>query len=886
MIAHHRSRRRVRMLGAALLLLWPTAIPAAERPAGRWGKVNQNGGGVRRGSAVVWLAAEKKFLVVGGVRGNPKKGIRQPYEIQAFDPATGKWEERTPHGADSRPIKGRGLLLKADGGRVRLNPDMHVQGSAAYDPAAGHLYVADGNDPRNPEGFRIARYDVAARTWQEVSNAKPPAESDGVLPGEFGPTMVFMHGATVVLDPVNQELLFLGGRTGNADRGFVGHWAFDLGQKTWRRMVRKIEPLDALRAKCLAAIRPARDGMAAARNVFYSGLGPGGEAQAVRQRPAKLVGDALALAESAAGALGSAKAGGWAAEAIAHARGRVQRAAGSLRAARAALDDAKPDAATIRRVFEAAWALDEAAEALRAVPGPRMHAGAAYDPVSKCVVLFGGDHGDYLLSDTWVYQCGRKTWRRVFTEVGPQARRAVGHLVWLPHRRRVALIGGRTYLPKFIYFRRISRPLLDVWTFDTGTGRWALLHAGDAKAAEPSLSCELAAGEGDVVLGLASAGRYTSQWDGSTWLLRPGDGADPTAAKKLGARHGARTYLSVVREYDPCWYDAAPRGDPKAAAERLAKLPPNTWTRMPLAPRPCPRRDWGTAAFDPHRDQFYHWTGGHMADPASIVSTYHPAVHRWSIPYVAEYGGKGISFNGRPDCMNHTYLNYAYDPASRKLVCTSFGGTCVYDPDRREFQPRIDQPFRQHPYWTKTVSTPRGVVCWDREAYLGILDAAARTWRRLPVVGKLPRSVHGDENAITYDPKRDVLWMMAADGYQKTNGQVWRYDMKTGAVRAVSPEGRKTVGTRVRPRESVYLPGADLVLHNAFADGRQIAYEPQRNRWVTLSIEKAYEDLGGVSIGLMYDPGRTLVWAMSSGQKMYVLRIDAATLEVSGAGRP
>ena len=33
--------------------------------------------------------------------------------------------------------------------------------------------------------------------------------------------------------------------------------------------------------------------------------------------------------------------------------------------------------------------------------------------------------------------------------------------------------------------------------------------------------------------------------------------------------------------------------------------------------------------------------------------------------------------------------------------------------------------------------------------------------------------------------------------------------------------------------------------------------------------------LGGVSIGLMYDPGGTLVWAMGSRQKMFVLRIDS-----------
>jgi len=339
-----------------------------------------------------------------------------------------------------------------------------------------------------------------------------------------------------------------------------------------------------------------------------------------------------------------------------------------------------------------------------------------------------------------------------------------------------------------------------------------------------------------------------------------------------GVPPATRTYLSVVPQYDPCWYDAAPAGDAKAVSRWFDELPPNQWTEVPEGPRSAPQRDWGTAVFDPDRDQFYHWTGGHMADPSSIVSTYHVAIGRWSIPYVAEYFGKGIGFNGRPDCMNHTYLNYAYDPVSRKLVCTSFGGTCLFDPDRREFEPRIEQPFRQHPYFTKTVSTPRGVIAWDR-GFFGLLDAQARRWIELPVEGDLPRVVHGDENAITYDARRDVLWMMAADGYQKMNGQVWCYEMKTRRVRSMDPADIDTVGVRVRPRESIYLPDLDVVLHNSFADDRQIVYDPAANRWITMAVRPSQAGLGKPGIGLMYDARRNLVWAMDNGRRMYVLRV-------------
>jgi hypothetical protein len=513
-----------------------------------------------------------------------------------------------------------------------------------------------------------------------------------------------------------------------------------------------------------------------------------------------------------------------------------------------------------------------------------MNAAVGYDPKTRSVVVFGGDHGDYLLSDTWVLDCATEQWRRVFPEISPPPRRAGGRMVYLPGRKGLALVGGATYESRFIYFRRTARPLSDVWTFDVTAGKWSLVFDGKFPrgAPKPALTCQLSVGAGDVILGLSSTGQYPTQWDGSTWLMRVGEPLGVAAATAGGVAPGTRTYLSVVQQYDPCWYDAAPAPDPKAAEGWLAGLKPNVWTPVPRAPRPAPQRDWGTAVFDPDRDQFYHWTGGHQADPASIVSTYHVGVNRWSIPYVAEYFGKGFGFNGRPDCMNHTYLNYAYDRVSKKLICTATGGTGVYDPDRREFVRRVDQPFLQHPYFTKLVGTPSGVICWTR-GWLGRLDTKQWKWTPIKVKGKFPRSVHGDENAITCDSKRDCLWLLAADGYQKPNGQVWRFDLKTDEVRAMDPAGAKTVGVKVRPRESVYLPEADLVLYNAFAAKRQIAYDPAKNAWVTLGVAPCHKDLGGVGIGLMYDPKRKLVWAMSHAQRMFVLRIDPKTLEITPA---
>jgi len=860
---------------------------SAELPPNRWVKVGRNEAGCRIGAAVTWIETDRTFLVLVGLRDDKwtrGEGIAQPHEIMTFDPATRKWAELIPPGGVDGFKKVRGsLFLRAADGRLRLAPSARVANSVACDGKQGRVFVCNAE----PKAFTIAAYDVRKHRWTVVSTSRPPTGSDGVWPGQWGPTTVFMEAASPVFDPINEEILFIGGRTGNAPAGFVGHWALSLKDKTWRRLASRDALLDTLREHLAAAIVPARDATAAARNVFYAAMAPGRETEAAKGAPGRLVEQAVEKALAAAAALRGAKADGWRKQAVKHAASGTTAALTGLRSARAALAAGRLDADILATIFTAAWSLDEAADCLRALPGPRSGAAVGYDPVGKHVLVFGGDHGDYLLNDTWVYHCAKRSWRRVFPKVRPEARRAPGRLVWLPERKALALVGGSTYLPRFIYFRRTARPLGDIWAFDAAAGRWERIVPEGKSTPAPTLTCALAGGAGDVLLGLSSTGR----WKGVTadyWLMRLVVGRQTRQGETAGAAPG-RTYLTVIRPYDPCWYDAAPRGDRAKVAAWLAALPANTWTQVPEAPRPAPQRDWGTAIFDPDRDQWYHWTGGHMADPGDQVSTYHPAINRWSISYVPSYIGKGIGFAGRPDCMNHTYLNYALDPVSKTLVCTSLGGTCVYDPDRREFERRIDQPFVQHPYYTKTVGTPRGVVCWNRGRYLGVLDVNRRKWVPLPVKGKLPRVVHGDENALCYDPKRNVLWMYAAAGYRKPTGRVWRYDLAAGTVEEVAAANRETFGRRVRLRETAYVPALDMVVHNGFVGDRQVAWQPARGRWVLLGTRRdpkharALKQLGGPSIGLMVDPKRHCLWAMGSGRKVFVMKLDATSLQVIGA---
>lgn len=656
-----------------------------------------------------------------------------------------------------------------------------------------------------------------------VTTRFPAAEYD------FGKLKFGWNGVGIVWDAVNGEALFLCGHNGGMPFGTMGSWALTDEGKTWRELKWTSPLLDPLRELALAARQPAKDGEAAARVIFYAALDAKKEATAVKDAPVKLIGDALKLAGGFSTKLGATKAAGWEKESVARAGVFAAKAAAALNSAHTALSAGTLDAATLALCFDAQWALDEAADCLASSPTPRENAAVVFDPASKCVVLFGGSHHDFMLSDTWLYACAKKTWRQAWPKSAPSARMGG---VFSVADGKLALSGGQTVLNKMVYQKGEMPSPAGEWSFDAASGEWS------------------------------------------------GDG---------GVAAGTRIYRSIVPGYDPRRFDAAPRGDRAVTEDWLAKLAPNTWTAVPAQPMPAPEREWGTAVFDPDRDCIYRWTGGHQADPSSAMSTYHPAINRWSIPFVPDIiaARKGMTFTGRPDCANHTYLHYAYDPLSRRVVCASMGGTGVFNPDIGDFEFSVEQPFNRHIYLTCAVSTPLGVLMWLDSGKMVRFDYAARAWKTFPLTGKPPRPMT-DGSAICYDAKRDALWMATFRDYQKASGNIWRCDLKTGLIEAMNPANAESIGTakgfNSEIRESVYLPSADLVLFNNFVGGKEVAYDPAKNRWVRLNIAKNLERLGTVSDTLTWDAKRQLVWNLNADKAIYVLKLDAQALVVSESG--
>src|SRR5262249_33457832 len=109
-------------------------------------------------------------------------------------------------------------------------------------------------------------------------------------------------------------------------------------------------------------------------------------------------------------------------------------------------------------------------------PPQRALSRMVYDPVNKQIVLFGGDHLDRLLADTWVFDCASKRWLEKRPALGPSPRG--GHaLVYLPKSKKVLLFGGYTYTSKTDYCAGQYAALpFEMWAYDPSANKWALVR--------------------------------------------------------------------------------------------------------------------------------------------------------------------------------------------------------------------------------------------------------------------------------------------------------------------------------------------------------------------------------------------------------------------------
>ena len=465
---------------------------------------------------------------------------------------------------------------------------------------------------------------------------------------------------------------------------------------------------------------------------------------------------------------------------------------------------------------------------LKVQPPARALSPMVFDPVSKKILLFGGDGLDHLRSDTWLYDPATRTWEERTPAISPTPR--FGHaLLFLPKSQKLLLVGGNGYTSSTSYQAMLYRRLpLEMWTYDVGRDVWELIRRTEQDIPLPNPTRELAAAvnnEDNLLLVTTEQGR---QQPAATWHCKV-DASTPNQAEtaQFGVKQGTVEYRTGP--YDPAWYQQdVPPADATATAKVLAELPVNQWTSLTCPKWPHNRMGggWSTVAFDSDRDQILHLGGGHSSYFGNDTAHYDIRTGRWSIAcrpqfalnYNYDLSGPGPwAFNNAP-WGNHNYRAYAYDPNSQRLVYLRGPAfTMLYNPAQRNwaFSEQIATPWPISKYTSVLCSTPRGLVAWVQNPTasnmaLFLLDKD-RQWTPLPVKGDtLPVTVT-DGSTLTYNSQRDQL-LLTTTPSKEPLGQVWTYDLKTGQVTQRNPAGMEAVQGKRFSREAVYLPKHDLLL--------------------------------------------------------------------------
>ena len=749
---------------------------------------------------------------------------------------------------------------------VPVKDGIHPYYQAAYDPGSKTVYCISG-------AAVLYSFNVAEKTWK----AQPAA-----------PELEGLSWHALACDPSGKKLVVVGADKKSDNLGWLRTLVYNIPAGKWTRLDPSDEKVVQEHRELVAAKEALMDIIGRVRLAWYrdpKGIGTEAELAALGERCAALkkmarIEPFVAEVDAVVGLIGGKKT------------------LEVLKAARA-----------LQRKIE------EAAEARYPVPPSRRNSPLAFEEKNRVFVLFGGDHEDYLMNDTWVLDLEKKSWRRANPDKAPSPR--AGHaLCALPKSGRVALYEGYVQSSNADYGAIPYGPVspLQLWLYDPKADRWDLAGSwplpgkGDNAALAPCgifygyasekfSPPELAADADDMlVLAKHTCNLWNWGWKRpcETWTLRA-DGAQADAAgrEKLGAAPNERLYRTGPFVASFCEVADEPKDT------GLDKLPENQWVKLPAGPRNpcrgCRQRDWGTCVWDSDREQILLWGGGHCVRSASTVVHYSPVSGRIVEGFDADepYGANGgggfdSSVLNRPWISTHNYNHYAYDPKCKLLVS---GRGYMYDPERMDWlrAELISLPYRFE--WGSTVveTSPHGAVAWARkkgsdEGGLWLFDRE-KGWMDLAPKGKL-FVPYCDAHGAVYDAKRDrMVFSGVGGGYSKvSNGTFFSFDFKTQAVETLTPQNGDLAKTSCA-RELVYVDHADWVLlGELYPAGKQKSakrytrgYDCGNNKMFLLDAGNVPD---GYSVGWMHDAKRKLVYAFTIGGEAWAMRVEPRTAKV------
>jgi hypothetical protein len=223
----------------------------ADQPSNRWVNIRTDAVGARRGSALRYAADAKAFFLWGFMNAdyellqeNPTMPVPE-YDMVAFTPSDGRWrnylpreweadwEKKLPATFVPRTYSGittgseRTLFRPPPGfPKAASRPDLNIVfDQVAYHPPSKRLIYFTGG--------LTAAFDVQARRWSDLAPAHSPPP---------------VLGGSLAYDPVHDEMVLFGGgsvaETGPDGRvvGYTGTWAYSFRDNDWRRLSTKVQP--------------------------------------------------------------------------------------------------------------------------------------------------------------------------------------------------------------------------------------------------------------------------------------------------------------------------------------------------------------------------------------------------------------------------------------------------------------------------------------------------------------------------------------------------------------------------------------------------------------------------------------------------------------------
>lgn len=500
-------------------------------------------------------------------------------------------------------------------------------------------------------------------------------------------------------------------------------------------------------------------------------------------------------------------------------------------------------------------------------PLPRCTAPIVYDAATKSMVLFGGYDQAAALNETWVYRCAEKRWEKRTPNPSPPPMFDPAAAP-LPGGKILAC-GSNALLGKRP--QGSSWDAKETWIYDIAADTWQPLDVmqlpGRWLTAAASEKRGLA-----FLVSMGSAGR-------KTLALRydPRQPVDKEAAKLAGAPPGTRRFKFPEQKES---LEAAPKPDGPAQRRFLASLPANRFIDA-RPPGLVVSRTWSGATLDTDRSEVVYTGGGHSGYSGNDILVYSIAENRWRQdapprfpPYLESTNGAvyGFSYGARP-WSQHTYLWYAYDPVSRKVIYCARPGiregeTVLLDADpARAFvyeknkhgnwtwlfdaatgklsRPSFGRPF-DNPWDLCLTATPEGVfACHKGGLFRATVEGDQVRWRSLggPIPPARGKNYSYEWMPIVHDAKRArLLHLMGND----TQVEVHERGLDAPAWKPVATTGKVAIG-----RELMLLPKSDHLL--LLARNRLFVLNLASSAWRELDVAMP-KGVYGTEAAMVYDP--------------------------------